>query len=79
MVTEKSLNMTVLHGEQDPANKIPYLKWARQIESFIVCKGADGAELFKKRLPHRPFRSACIVIRLLENIAAAPYLPLATH
>ena len=46
-MTEKSLNLTKLHGEQDPENKIPYAKWARQIKNFIECKGTGGSDLLK--------------------------------
>ena len=46
-VTEKSLNLTKLHGEQDSRNKISYTKWARQIKDFSESKGADGKALSK--------------------------------
>ena len=39
LVTEKSLNMTKLKGEQDAHGKISYMKWARQMQNFIKSKG----------------------------------------
>ena len=47
LVTEKSLNLKTLFGEQDPKNKIPHDKWSRQIKDFIESKGVEGMELYK--------------------------------
>ena len=47
LVTEKSLNLSKLHGAQDAGNKISYTKWVRQIKDFIESKGSDGIELVR--------------------------------
>ena len=47
LITEKGLNLTRLHGEQDSRNNNSYTKWSRQIKDFIESKGADGMDLVK--------------------------------
>ena len=42
LVSEKDINLTKLHGEQDPTNKIPYMKWAKRIKEFIESNGKRG-------------------------------------
>ena len=32
LVTEKSLDLPKLHGEQDPKNRVSYMKWARKYQ-----------------------------------------------
>ena len=47
-MTEKSLNMQKLSGEQDKdKNKIRYTKWRTQINDFVESKGRAGALLKK--------------------------------
>ena len=45
LVTEKTLNLTKLHGEQDSKNRISYMKWSRMLKDFIETKGRDGQVL----------------------------------
>ena len=47
LTTEKSWNLTKLHGAQDAVNKISYTKWARQIKDFVESKGGEGIEIVK--------------------------------
>ena len=47
LVSEKDINLTKLHGEQDPNNKIPYMKWAKRLKEFIESKGREGIDLVK--------------------------------
>ncbi len=47
LVTEKTLNLQKLSGEQDSQNKIAYMKWSQQIKNFIESKGIEGIELVK--------------------------------
>ena len=52
LVTEKSLNLTKLHGEQGPQNKVSYTKWAWQLKDFIESKGVEGQALVKAGVGH---------------------------
>jgi hypothetical protein len=47
LVSEKDINLTKLHGEQDTNNKIPYMKWAKRIKEFTESNGKEGIELVK--------------------------------
>ena len=45
LVSEKDINFIKLHGEQDPNNKIPYMKCAKRLKEFIEPKGKEGIDL----------------------------------
>ena len=44
-VTEKNLNLKIFLGEQDPRNKISYIKWPRLMKEHAETKGVDGSNL----------------------------------
>ena len=45
LVPERQVNLKTPRGEQDAANKIPYIEWSRGAKDHIKAKGKPGRVL----------------------------------